>query len=62
MAGMTRESRAPQDNSIMASLALLLQQLLSKTDQVLDKLRIITTQLADVTGSDVTEKDIGDVD
>ena len=61
MAGMTRQTSS-QPEGFGAVLGLLLQQLLCKTDQMLDKLRIITTQLGEMTGSDVTEKDIGDVD
>jgi len=61
VAGMTRQTSS-QPEGFGAALGLLLQQLLCKTDQMLDKLRIVTTQLADITGSDVIEKDIGDVD
>ncbi len=69
MTGMTRQGPRPpevfpseQPDSIGSTLVLLFKQVLSKLDVVIDKLRIVTVQLADMTGSDVTEKDIGDVD
>lgn len=61
MSGLTKHISG-QSEGFGAALALLFRELLCKTDQMLDKLRIITLQLSDITGSDATEKDIGDID